>query len=349
MAHSFHSFSSTPFSSSTNNENDPSRMLVLLAAPSFTDDLYVEHFTRIVDFQVSLAKTLITAHDNVIVVVDPETVDFYAKRLPGDVLLINELDDIRIRDYSLINPVMPVRFVYTPAGMSKNESKRVQRSFDQFVEFYNLSSALSRLYLDGGNVVDNYAGGFVTTNRVVEDNRFGCVAEAKDALAIEFKSTQVAVIPADPDEPVLGHSDNMVMWVDEQTLLVNDYCSYPRNLRGRVMQELSDTFPYASIVEMPFQSAVAGGGYRGMSSVAGLNVNSLVTYKNIVVPVYGMCHEEGFVGMMRSLTDKLVVTVDASRLAELGVSVRSMTSQLVGDNARKLIQAARTASASRVF
>jgi agmatine/peptidylarginine deiminase len=324
----------------TNLENDPSRMLVLMAAPSLNDPFYANYFNDLVDFQVDLINSIVTASDNVVIVVDLDTVKYYSGRIADDCILVDTLDDIWIRDYGLVNPVRPTRFVYTPAAASKNETKRVQNSYDDFIDYYNLSSECSDLYLDGGNVVDNYSGGFVTTTRFVGDNLFDSVSAAKDSLADEFKSVQIAVIPPDPDDSIVAHAENMVMWLDAGTLLVNDYTGYARNMRGRVLQELKETFPYVNVVEVPFKT-VQSAGHGGLSTAAGINVNALVTLKNVYVPVYGMSHEDAFLCKLKSLTDKLVLAVDGNGVAPIGASVRSLTSQLMGENARKLIQAAR--------
>jgi agmatine/peptidylarginine deiminase len=88
--------------------------------------------------------------------------------------------------------------------------------------------------LDGGNLVDDYAGRVITTTRFMEDNELS-YNEAKQELKATLGATEVAIL--EPDEEVLAHSDGMVSWVDKNTLLVNDYSKTP-SFRTTVMKEL---------------------------------------------------------------------------------------------------------------
>ena len=90
------------------------------------------------------------------------------------------------------------------------------------------------MLIDGGNIVDNYAGKAITTTRFMEDNSLS-YEEAKHELKQLLGANAIAIIEA--DEEVLAHSDGMVSWIDENVLLVNDYSTSP-DFRTAVIDEL---------------------------------------------------------------------------------------------------------------
>jgi agmatine/peptidylarginine deiminase len=159
-------------------------MLLVLSAPSIHDTYYSEAFEKIVDFHIRYAKAVME-NDNIIVVADKDTKKYYEKDLPEDILLIDNIYDIWMRDFTTINPLSPVQFTYTWASMSKDESKEVQRSFTKFANKYNIKRQFTNLIIDGGNIVDNYAGKIITTTRFMEDNNLS-YKDAKKELKKVF-------------------------------------------------------------------------------------------------------------------------------------------------------------------
>ncbi len=128
------------------------------------------------------------------------------------------------------------------------------------------------------------------------------------------------------------------MWIGNDVLLVNDYRKYDREYRSKLLDELSKSFPETTIVEVPVEYG------DDDFSAEGINVNSTVTFNNIYVPVYGMRHEKTVLGIIRRYSNKRVHTIRSNGVATGGGSVRCLTWQLTGQNARKLILAARLGS-----
>lgn len=319
------------------NSISSNKMLLVLSAPSVNDSYYAEAFNLIVDFQVNYAKKVM-GHDNILLLVNDQTRRFYQGRLPEDVLLSTEVYDIWIRDFTTINPEAPVQFTYTWASMTRQQSREVQGSFSIFADQLDISRAKTDLLIDGGNIVDNYNGRVITTTRFLEDNRLS-YEEGVQQLKQLLNAPEVAIIR--PDEEVLAHSDGMVSWVDNNTLMINDYSSDPE-LRNEVLNELNTAFPGVNIVEVPVDYTTnPPGQWDGFESACGINLNATVTYQNIYVPTFNMVHETETLRLLRESTSKNVIEVDATGVCAMGGSVRCLTWQLTGTNAEKLILAAR--------
>lgn len=319
------------------NKVSDDRMLLVLAAPSVNDKYYESAFEMIVEFQINYALSII-GNDNVIIVVDKKTRKHYEGHVPADILLTGNIYDIWMRDFTTVNPLSPVRFKYSHASMTETDSEEVQASFERFAKRCEVDMSETDLVIDGGNIVDNYSGRVITTERFLLDNNLSPY-EAKEELKKLLGATEVAIIPS--DDPVLAHADGIVMWVEENILVVNDY-NYDPGFRSKVLDELNSTFPGVNIVEVPVKydtNAVTE--WIGFESACGLHVNSTVTFNNIYVPTFGMSHDSAAIDIIRNSTDKKVIEIDATNVCAMGGGVRCLTWQVAGDNAERLIEATR--------
>lgn len=319
------------------NEISDDRMLLVLSAPSVHDTYYKSVFQIIVNFQIDYAKAIM-GNDNVVIIVDKDTKPYYENKLPEDILITADVYDIWVRDFTTVNPLDPVQFTYTWASMTRQESIEVQRSFADFADSFDIQRKASTLLLDGGNIVDNYAGKIVVTTRFMEDNNL-TYEQAKRELMNLLGANEVAII--EPDEEVLAHADGMVSWIDENTLFVNDYSNDP-SFRTQIMNELQSAFPTTTIIEVPVKfTANPPRQWEGFESACGVNLNSTVTYKNIYVPIFNMTNDQYVVNLIKQNTTKNVITINAEGVCPMGGSVRCLTWQLTRENAKRLILAAR--------
>ena len=132
------------------------------------------------------------------------------------------------------------------------------------------------------------------------------------------------------------------MWLDTNTLLVNDYTAANDKYHQSVLSELKESFPSVKIVTTPMRYRPNPPGvWKGFNSACGVHVNSAVTFKNIYVPVFNMPHDNAALSIIRQNTAKNVFPINAEDVCPMGGGVRCLTWQLTGENAEKLILAAR--------
>jgi agmatine deiminase len=95
------------------------------------------------------------------------------------------------------------------------------------------------------------------------------------------------IIPKEPFD-LLGHADGMVRFVDENSVLVNDYSEVDPVFGERLMSALDrhgltcELMPYSHEKETT----------AGIASAVGNFTNFLRTEKVIVAPVYGARHDD---------------------------------------------------------
>ncbi len=314
------------------NKITSDRMLLVLSAPSVNNDYYYEDFYEIIDFMVEYANTIMH-HDNVVVLADKATMPYLKGKLPKDVLLKSKVKDIWMRDFTTVLPSKMVQFTYSPSYLPNNFSSNVQWSFVDFTDKFGLTYDYQDWVLDGGNIVDNNKDRVITTERFLEDNNLS-IAQGKQVLKQILGVSYVSIIPY--DDEVMGHADGMVMFSDDNTVLVNQY---DEPFRSQVINTLKADLPNTKIVEV--DTDFDEGVWDVFASACGINLNSTVTDSYIYVPTFGTTSEAAALQTLQSNTSKTIKTVNAEGVCHMGGSVRCLTWQVAGNNAKKLIKAAR--------
>jgi len=307
------------------------KMLIVIAAPSVHDKYYKKHFKKIIEFDIRYAKAVM-GKDDIVVLADKETLPYLKDQLPAEILLEAEVEDIWLRDFATVHPTKMVKFAY-----DRPQEPTVEKSFLNFTLENNLQFQNSALKVDGGNVVDNDLDKIILTDKVLERNpklsSSQIVAKLQQALGV----SEVAIIPM--DEEYLGHSDGMVMFLDEKTVVMNDYHQEP-DFKMAVLSALQKQLSGIKVHEI--MGAGYGEHYGDYASACGIYVNSVVTENYIYLPVFGNAvKDNAVVKKIQSLTNKTVITVNAQDVCFLGGNLRCLSWQLTGENAQKLIEAAK--------
>ena len=240
-----------------------------------------------------------------------------------------------MRDYTTVNPYEPVQFRYTPASFEDDQeiADEIQDEFNVFlkkldIKYKKVYDKDKYLMLDGGNIVDSYDGKVITTTRFLEDNDL-TKKQAIKILKENLNATQVAILP--PDDPILAHSDGMVMFSDTNTLFVNQY---DEPLRAKILNELKRAFPEVKIIEIE-----AMFDYESEGSACGINLNATVTTNNIYMPHFGDKYSSVVQEYIQEHTSKKVIAIPSNGVCKLGGSVRCLSWQQSGENAKKVISA----------
>ncbi|MGD1838366.1 MAG: agmatine deiminase family protein [Nitrososphaeraceae archaeon] len=272
--------------------------------------------------------------DNICILVDSDTKNYYEKRLPSETLITEEMYDIWIRDFATINPENPVQFIYTNASMSKIDSIKTQEKFLNFAKKYSIKMEKISYIIDGGNIVDNYDGKIITTTRFLEDNSLQ-YNEGKKILKELLKANEVAII--EPDDDILAHADGMVAWIDKNVLAVNDYSKLDSEFHSIVINELQNSFPNKKIVTVPVSFDKKDGidKTKGIGSACGINLNLVSTYTTLYVPVFGNDYENQALEIIKNNTSKEIIKIDAKNICIFGGSVRCTTWQISEINAEE--------------
>lgn len=306
--------------------------LIVITAPSVDDIYYKKAFDEIIAFDIAYANTVI-GRDEIRILVDAKTRKYFEGKVPEDILIDANVADIWMRDFTTINPRKPVQFRYTPVSFEndQHEADYIQKSFNSFTKKISLSYPKTEYFLDGGNIVDNYAGRVITTTRFLEDNNLS-KKEGIETLKKLLDTTEVAIIP--PDDDILAHSDGMVMFANEHTLFVNEY---DEPFRSEILDELTQAFPGIEIIEIT--ANWDGNAYdANIASACGINLNAVVTSNYIYMPHFDDVHSDNILTKIQQHTSKKVVPIPAQGVCAMGGSVRCLSWQQSGKQAKKVLE-----------
>ncbi len=311
--------------------SNTNKQVIVLAAPSIYNNYYAQVFDDIVDFQVDYANA-IDGKDEVIILVDKATKPHYQGRVPNYVLVEANIEDIWIRDFSPVVAGVQIKFDYLPDYLSTTDANFIDNSFEKWYQQVGLSyGKKSNLILDGGNVVGNGKGKIIITDRFLYDNPQFTKNQAKNKLKQLLGATHVAIIKETPGDAT-GHSDGMLMWADDNTIILHDQ---PQSVKKQILDELKNSFPNVKIV-------IAADYYEdetwgGFSSACNIYVNSLVTNQYIYVPTFNSPHDKKMLDFIQSHSSKKVVAVAAEKVCFMGGSVRCLSWQLDGQFADDIL------------
>ncbi|MCP2044413.1 agmatine deiminase family protein [Pontibacter sp. HSC-36F09] len=156
---------------------------------------------------------------------------------------IENTSDIWCRDYMPVQVTKDkfVQFKYYPSYCDNDEYRHTITDTSQ-VQLKSLlagSKLQHPLVLDGGNVVRS-GNAVILTERIFSENKKlakeDVIAQLQHALQVE----ELYLIPEQPDD-MTGHSDGMVRFLDDHTLLVADYEKHSKSWKARYERTLRRT------------------------------------------------------------------------------------------------------------
>ena len=154
-----------------------------------------------------------------------------------EVRLLENVRDIWARDYCpiQIGPRKFVKFRYEPNYLKENPELRTGRVVAK--QFRELGVCRHcDINLDGGNVVASLNKA-ILTDKIYRENPEWKRSELRDELCRVLRVEELIVVPKEPFDQ-FGHSDSMVRFINERTVLVNDYGRLDQSFGNRLAKAL---------------------------------------------------------------------------------------------------------------
>jgi agmatine deiminase len=185
-------------------------------------DLLVKFYNEFLYYLIDYTKVNIIICDKLI------SVDTSVPFESVNVIHLPTVKDIWIRDWAPIlakdeaGNITAMKFIYSPAYLSKTEAKSGNISGKLLAQMLKIPVVNVPLILDGGNFTHNGEGIGIVSNRVISNNENYSITEIKNIFLQYLGIDKLIFIPVEPGD-VTGHTDGMVRFVDNKTLLVGDY------------------------------------------------------------------------------------------------------------------------------
>jgi agmatine deiminase len=234
---------------------------------------------------------------------------------------ITDVRDVWARDYAPIQVTARalVKFRYTPDYLSGHD--HLITGDDVVESFRDLGQChRSDIVLDGGNVI-GCRGKAILTDKVYKENPGWDRSQLRKQLRELLQVDHLIVIPKEPYDPI-GHADGQVRFLDEQTVLVNDYSTADSAYGDRLNTVLRQY--QLQIETLPYQPENRS--TDGIPSAVGSFINFLQTEKVIVAPAYGTVKDKVALRRLESLFPNLpIVPIDCTDLAREGGVLRCIS------------------------
>jgi len=169
------------------------------------------------------------------------------------------------------------------------------------------------IVLDGGNVIKCKTKAILTT-KVFKENpdypEHNLIAEIKNQLQVD----QVIIIPQEPKDFV-GHSDGMIRFIDEETVLIN---SYPKD---KTYEDFAYSLRWSlrnaglHYVEFPYTSWKN----EDENDASGCYINFLEVGNYIFYPVFADHSDQlALIQLQKVFKDRHFIDIDCRDLAKFG-------------------------------
>lgn len=236
-------------------------------------------------------------------------------------IVVQKTADIWIRDAAPIQFGLRdfLQFRYEPDYLEGREHLKTRPEIFERLPFVKRRRR-SDLVIDGGNLVGTRSRVILTDKALKENSqksRAHLKAELKQLLQIE----DVILIPKEPYD-VIGHSDGMVRFVNEEKVVVNDYSSIDRKYAAKLHSALTKCG--LQIELLPYR--IENKRIDGINSAVGNYVNYLRVGNLIVMPSYRTRADTKAADRLQDLIpDSKVISLDCRTLAREGGVLQCVT------------------------
>ena len=230
---------------------------------------------------------------------------------------ILETKDIWMRDFMpfLLDDGWLISYDYDPDYLKDDRYSHLRTKVQPLKEHINL-------VLDGGNFV-RLGSKAIMTDKIFKENPSKTKAEIIGTIKQKCALNELIIIPRQPYD-MLGHSDGMVRWIDENSVLVNDFLNESKSFNDRLIRSFKKyglNIKFMKYGEGFFSKTRDWGAYLNFIKINGL----------LIVPVYGTDDDYVAIEQIKKFSSGCKVeTINLSEIIELGGALHCITAEKFG-------------------
>ena len=212
-----------------------------------------------------------------------------------------------------------LQFRYQPSYLTKYKKYQLTISNVELIcETIGIQPKKSDILLDGGNLIRTKHTA-VITERVFAENPLRSATDLKTELQELLQVERVIIIPEQPHD-FTGHADGMLRFINEQTVLVNDYTQESRAFQRAFREALEDAELQTEVLPYAVYSN------RSSEDATGTYINYLEVQNLIVLPIFGLGSDAAAEAQMRKLFPQhQIETLRCNDIARLGGVLNCVT------------------------
>jgi agmatine deiminase len=229
------------------------------------------------------------------------------------VRLISRTADIWARDYMPIQKREDsfIQFTYDPDYLQSKKWRSSITDVDAVIQQMVLRVEKSSIKLDGGNVVKE-KDKVILCDKIFKENPTITPNKLIKALEQILEVSQVIIIPTAKGD-FIGHADGYVRFLDNDTVLVNNYRAGDAKYSKRLLRVLQSAgLECTPIPYNPYPN-------KTYLDATGIYINYLQMQQGIVLPVFGIKEDQQMVKQFEQLLSGVAIrTVPSTSVAREG-------------------------------
>ena len=222
--------------------------------------------------------------------------------------------DIWTRDYMPIclDDGTLVSYIYEPDYL---KSKKYENSRTQIEYEKNHMDII----MDGGNFV-RYKNKAIMTEKVFKENSSKTKDEIINIIKSNCKLDELIIIPQQPHD-MFGHSDSMIRWIDEDTILINDFSIESKSFNEKLQNNLS-------LCNLKIKTMKYSQNFFSKDRDWGAYLNFIKIDNLLIVPIYGIMEDELALNQIRNIfSDCIIEAIEFNKIINEGGAIHCISSE----------------------
>lgn len=239
--------------------------------------------------------------------------------------LLPQTKDVWAVDYMPIQTDIAnfVQFLYRPSYLTKYKKyANTISDVDTICNEINLKTSKTDIIIDGGNVT-RWTNKVIMTDRVFKDNptyeRKQLIRELHELLQVD----KIYFVPEQPGD-FTGHSDGMVRFVNEHTVIINDYKQEKEEFYRAFEIAIHNTgLDYITIPYNVYDN-------KSNDHANGDYINYLQMENTVIIPTFGIAEDDIAVKQLETIfAGQTIATVESNEIAYDGGILNCITWNII--------------------
>ena len=211
-----------------------------------------------------------------------------------------------------------VRFVYNPTYLQSKKNLKTISDVDTICNEIGIDTLKTNIIIDGGNVT-RWTNKVIMTDRIFKDNP---TYERKHLIKELYELFQIDKLYFVPEQPgdFTGHSDGMVRFINENTIVINDYSKEKEWFYRAFEIAIHNTgFEY---IKIPYNV------YHNKSDIQanGDYINYLQMEDTVIIPTFGIKDDDIAVKQLETIfSGQKIATIESNEIANDGGILNCIT------------------------
>ena len=211
-----------------------------------------------------------------------------------------------------------IQFVYNPDYLVSRTERKTISNVDSICQQIGIKPINSNIILDGGNVIRG-KDKVIMTDKVFKSNPSYSIKQLIHELEELFQVDKLIFIPEQPGD-FTGHADGMVRFLNDDTVIINDYKDEKPDFRRAFFIALNNAG--LKYVEIPYNLNENDND----DQAHGCYINYLQMENLIIVPTFGLKEDDQAVRKFEELfPGQTIASVESRDIAEQGGVLNCIT------------------------